>query len=489
MTSMYRLSLGPEIPPEVLDCFVYFLSGGHADRFWDEEPTTGEPPPLNVTKRNLGLCSLVCKRWAKGLRGKIFGGLTLRSHDDARTFIDLVHSTFWPEDLSIAPHLILLNLRQDIRQCSWVHNVMQYAPCFKSLLPKLLHVTLVLWSSYVEGEPETPFPKTIYHHLPLTLPPAPFYGLTLQKSSFSSVDHLISLIASTSLAELRFQSPRWEGLLMSSNPIKQLRPTRKPLTYIIVTESTASDSETSTSLKPSPMGLLVWLLATARHLPQALAQDTSQHMRIIHTARSEISAMAKLIQSSWGSCQCALCAYRLAHPSSFDGSARLTVDWRYDAPRSGYPNLAPLALVSSGSGHHVLDFSVQDHEWCLRLSPQGNISQVEFNLGNLGKFYRSSGLDVPNNLTAFFEHLNFDFPSLDKVIADLDLPHATSYKVVMGHESSKPRSVRSCLAAEAVRLKMPRVQRSGRLEVEIRNSLIAALKYAPDVETEEVAVS
>ena len=465
MTTTRRTSLGSEIPPEVLECFVYFLTGGHADRFWDEEPKTGEPPPLTVSKHNLGLCSLVCKRWARGLRRKIFGGLTLRSHDDARTFIDLIHSTFWKEDLRIAPHLILLNLHQDVRQCSWVHNVMQYAPCFKTLLPKLLHVSLVLWSPLREGEVQLPFPKTIYHHLPTTLPPAPFHDLTLRQSSFSSADELVSLIASTSLAELRFESPRWEGLHASSNPIKQLPPTKKLLTYIIVTETTL-DSDIIRSMRTSPLWLLVWLLATARNLPPTIPQDTSQQIRIIRMTRSEISAMAKLIQSSWESCQCVFCAYRLAHPSSLSGSARLTVQCHYDAPRLNYPNIA-FAPVLLGTGDHILDFTVQDHEWRLRLSPQGNILQVEFNIGDFGKLYRSPGLDLPEHVPGFIEQLDFDFSSLDNVLSDLDLTHVTSYKVVMGHESSKPEIVRNCDIAEAVRKEMPRIQLTGKLQVRL----------------------
>ena len=120
--------------------------------------------------KEFGRASLVNRLWAKHLRPRIFDAVYIKSHDDAREFIDLCRSSasFWiNKELD---HIGALFTRIDLEQrhddCLWIHNITSLIP--RSMFPALDKLNVEI---NVSRSTHWQLPKTIYHHLPRTLPP------------------------------------------------------------------------------------------------------------------------------------------------------------------------------------------------------------------------------------------------------------------------------------------------------------------------------
>ena len=327
-SSCQSTSLGSKIPQELFERFAHFLSGGDCAIFPEERgPHYLRPNPLTLTKRELGSCSLVCWMWARALRRRIFQELELRSHDDARQLIDYAQCDLWTTDFRVSAFVGGLVLFQDVRHHSWIHSITH----FSSMFPELGdNISLKL--SMLDGglEATAPFPNTVHHHLPRTLPPAALREVILEQPFFSNFDDLMSLVSSTTLQALEIRSPRWhESVHLMQQPHKQMRPTRRPVVqvYVKYKSNPRPGSVNSGSDVQNPMWLLVWLLTTTRTL--RLIPNASRHLptRIVRTSRSDISKLVELVKTLWCECRCALCTHRDAEEQRAGEPREVVLQW------------------------------------------------------------------------------------------------------------------------------------------------------------------
>ena len=119
--------------------------------------------------KNFCQASLVNKSWARQIRSKIFARVVIHTHDYARSFIDLCRSSalFWVNKRlnHMGAYCVEISLFQSEADCLWLHNIASLIP--RSSFPALRNLSI-----YFElSGPDAQLPKTIYHHLPRTLPP------------------------------------------------------------------------------------------------------------------------------------------------------------------------------------------------------------------------------------------------------------------------------------------------------------------------------
>lgn len=105
------LCTAADLPEEFFERIIDFLAdGGTRD---DDEHL------IEVTKRELGLCSLVNRWWAAAFRPRIFEEITLRSVDDVHTLSSFLQS---PGSV-VGSYVDYLNLHPSAIGVPWVHLV------------------------------------------------------------------------------------------------------------------------------------------------------------------------------------------------------------------------------------------------------------------------------------------------------------------------------------------------------------------------------
>lgn len=138
------LPIGHRIPPELLHHLLLYHLGVEVE--W--------------TKPHLGQWALVCREWARVLRPIKFSGLEIRSHKQARDFIELVKSTSLPIELRIGPCVKELCLHQDVSTWSWVHTILCCNT--KKLLPNLgFNIHVELFSDHAKSDQHSALMSTL----------------------------------------------------------------------------------------------------------------------------------------------------------------------------------------------------------------------------------------------------------------------------------------------------------------------------------------
>ncbi|KIP07780.1 hypothetical protein PHLGIDRAFT_408733 [Phlebiopsis gigantea 11061_1 CR5-6] len=473
MSSARNTSLGSTIPPELFERFTHFLSGGDCAIFQDERARYSPRIPLKVTKRELGSCSLVCWMWAKALRRNLFKELEIRSHDDARQLMDHAQCDLWPEGFRISAYIDTLILFQNVHHYSWTHNVTHHSSRF----PKLRgNVKLILSIPDARSNDNTPFPNTVHHHLPRTLPPAALNHLVLHKPFFSTFDDLVSLVSSTSLNTLEIQSPSWhDSIYAAERPQKQLRPTRMPLRHLYVNYKSSSEPNCSDSglNVQNPMWLLVWLLTTAR--APRLVRDASGHMptRIVHASRTDISKLVELVKILWSECRCALCTHSGTGKEHAGVSREVTIHW-VCSPE-------PSVLRDSIATDHTLQLALRGHTLNATLTPFGKLRDLGFDLGDVDSLYSAQHISFPSDISTFFKDLNFNFALLDRTLAEMDLSSMTRCRIDIGCQEMYDDS-EDCPLESALRLQLVHLQASGCLKVVVCSKDLIRLGAKVDAE-------
>lgn len=154
------------LPPDIVTNILQFLGGKTIDyrcfykRYKDRRP-------LQLSKRELGACSLTCRAWAVRLRGVLFAKLTLRSREDVSPFFSLCTSSF--AGRRTGPLVQALELHQDLASLSWIHLVTVFAP--RHLVPNLRFLHVVLHDSRNASGQYNPLPSgSPYPGLPRSFP-------------------------------------------------------------------------------------------------------------------------------------------------------------------------------------------------------------------------------------------------------------------------------------------------------------------------------
>lgn len=190
------MATAADLPPELFERIISFLAGERLEHQFDM--------PLEVSKGQLGVCSLTCRFWAVQCRRRMFRRLTLRSHEDFTTlqaFVEASKEYNW----SIARFLGEVELECRISDHPWIHHL--YTS--KSLLPRLspygVYITL-----HNRG-PEQKTPNTIrgvHHLLPRSIPPSLSLAvhLDLQDIHFRSFEQITNIVASVYCVD---SSPIW----------------------------------------------------------------------------------------------------------------------------------------------------------------------------------------------------------------------------------------------------------------------------------------
>ncbi|KAJ3553715.1 hypothetical protein NM688_g3464 [Phlebia brevispora] len=108
-----RGTTGPDVPVELFDFFLDYMTC---------KKGKASAHDILMSKRELGLISLVCRRWAHTLRPLIFPTIILRSGEDAQTLLSFLNH---PHS-SIAHYIRMVILSQSLTQYPykpWMHNV------------------------------------------------------------------------------------------------------------------------------------------------------------------------------------------------------------------------------------------------------------------------------------------------------------------------------------------------------------------------------
>ncbi|KAI0088173.1 hypothetical protein BDY19DRAFT_994099 [Irpex rosettiformis] len=180
MAAFFRQS--PYLPPELITYVVDWVTRS------------------DLTKHELGLCSLTCRYWARRCRPLVFQKLKLESPDDARTLLEYVHRP----GSDIAVWMKSLILVQKEPSYPWTHLIYLR---FSAKIPQLVEITHILQGPKHDPS-ETQRPRRIHSlhpSIPKSLPSlynrcsrAHLDGLHLR--SFSNFIHLVgTLNACTSL--------------------------------------------------------------------------------------------------------------------------------------------------------------------------------------------------------------------------------------------------------------------------------------------------
>ncbi|KAJ3536903.1 hypothetical protein NM688_g6774 [Phlebia brevispora] len=155
---------GADVPVELFDPFLECI--------WLEgDPDAKLGIPMN--KRELGLISLVCRRWADNLRPHIFSRITLRSIKDAHTLLSFIHH---PHS-SIASYIHMVVLSQSLTPypyLPWVHRT----PVFNQVMGALKTESHWLAIALCGPAPAGKFTKGISEMLPRSIPWA-FAGVAM----------------------------------------------------------------------------------------------------------------------------------------------------------------------------------------------------------------------------------------------------------------------------------------------------------------------
>lgn len=112
-----------DLPPEITSRIVELLSGRQPETW--ERNSSETCPPLELSKRELGRCSLVCKFWAGFLRRDIFRRLALRNLEDGNQFCSFITSPSVNVETrsSLARLVQRIDLYYDLASPPWVHRI------------------------------------------------------------------------------------------------------------------------------------------------------------------------------------------------------------------------------------------------------------------------------------------------------------------------------------------------------------------------------
>lgn len=282
--------------------------------FTEEARAHRHEPPLKLSKRELGACSLVCWYWARRIRGDIFGRLALRSRDDVLAFTALITSTFWHADsgFRIVMHVWHLQLEQDIHSLPWIHLVLHCLP--HRLLPNMKDgfcdtITVLLKGSTGESQGSgglvkdlTKYcaPPSIYHGLPRRLPltPSTLQRVDITNTTFRSFNDFISFVSGIAAWSLQCSSVRpLDAELLDTRILPNILHTKPRQTprYVGIRNCT-------------PIWPFFWTVTTCR-LP--LNQSwRRRHIPAVYFVPSELANMAALIKCLFDDCKCILCSHQ-----------------------------------------------------------------------------------------------------------------------------------------------------------------------------------
>ncbi|KAJ3559792.1 hypothetical protein NM688_g123 [Phlebia brevispora] len=142
---------------------------------------------LTMSKRQRGVISLVCRRWADTLRPWIFDSITLRSREDA----DALFSLSLRPHSDVLDYINVIEVSQSLTQYPyrpWIHTVY---PAFDKLDSRIPAIHLTLCGPLPEGK----FMKSICERLPASVPLyfTSITRLTLTNLHFRRVTDLVRI--------------------------------------------------------------------------------------------------------------------------------------------------------------------------------------------------------------------------------------------------------------------------------------------------------
>ena len=202
MSCIDKSTTGPQIPPEIISLICIYLND-LVDYGW--------------SLAEQGQAALVGKYWARLLRIGQFRRIFICSHNRARKFLELAKCTLWECTFSIASYVKFIYLKQDLHTWGWTHSILSHVT--GSLLPALEEVELDL--DLGTGN-TSQLPRTIYCHLPRSLPPARVTRLWIQGGATiclctARFEDAVSLISSLhSLRCIDFPQLKWKVPLSES---------------------------------------------------------------------------------------------------------------------------------------------------------------------------------------------------------------------------------------------------------------------------------
>lgn len=196
-----------DLPPEITARIVELLSGRQPDTW--ERNSLETCPPLELSKRELGRCSLVCKFWAGFLRRDIFRRLALRTLEDGDQFCSFITSPSPGAESSVARLVQRLDLYYDLAGPPWVHRI------FVSRCKLDQRVETYVTVSDSSDSLSPVLVRSIYHSLPRSLPPQMTHikGLSLLGLSFSDPSSLRKFLISVDL-------PSWPKIAFHNVHVK-----------------------------------------------------------------------------------------------------------------------------------------------------------------------------------------------------------------------------------------------------------------------------
>ena len=393
-------------------------------------------------KHHLGLCSLVCRYWAKHCRHRIFETITLRSQEDAMQLLEFTKVT--TAGMSVRTYTSNLNLRVTLPSPPWVHLVINAIPY--SVFPKIRGYTLTVSGippdSDSSDDAKSFAPRSIFYGLPRSLPATKrAVSLTLDDMHFKSFDDLVSFVDSLMAAKPTRRSTQtdlnrvsWSDNSSLSSSITprafsgMRRSWRKRFPMVAVTGCTATWP-------------LLWLLVTTERPGQ-----TPNHPPL-YVDGAEVRRITAIVQSIMDDCRCAACGKPASEPQRTYLNAEEPIRGfqgmcaHLPLPREqSLTSCAPEhATVKTWNGVHDLSFSLSD----------GLVTVINLTL----VLYADH---VPNDQPP--EAFNFSWAVLDKQVAAFNTT-MTTFRVQLPDAEYAAWESFVCT-------QMPMTRVSGRLKVE-----------------------
>ncbi|KAJ3559039.1 hypothetical protein NM688_g583 [Phlebia brevispora] len=194
-----RDATGGDVPVELFDIVLSFM------RCNEETMYSGN---IYMSKRELGLISLVCRRWARIVQRHIFYRITLRGVEDAHTLLSFLRNAH----SSIARYIELVILSQSLTQypyMPWVHKTFLFTEIM-GVLKSLGRLRIALRGPLPTGK----FTKGVCEMLPRSIPW--FFievrHLDLKDLHFKKLGDLMRIPRELpSLQRLQCSNVTWEG--------------------------------------------------------------------------------------------------------------------------------------------------------------------------------------------------------------------------------------------------------------------------------------
>lgn len=303
-----------QLPPELFQLIIHFLCGGYSKHFTRAEGSVEQR--LDVSKRELGTCSLVCRHWASRLRPDIFAKLSLRSRVDAESFFDLAQSSIWPRNSiqSVTAYVKSLKLEQDIHSPTFIHLFTHFVPNIQLLLPNLGSIRVSIQAlppipaltPIDKLEDQMPTPQSLYGSLPRRLPASSsWYSLQqwlhfeLVNITFAQFRDVLPFVAGIpTIDALEFRAIRFlETEFLDAPPAPGLLRSRRriPSDEVFVREC-------------DTVWPFVWILVTTRRarVDPIFSEEQGCTIYVVH---SELSCIVALIKCVIDDCNCVSCIH------------------------------------------------------------------------------------------------------------------------------------------------------------------------------------